>query len=377
MIRFCSRALLLVLWLPCFLATAPGQDHPETVDLRIEKGTLLQLLERTARDLRMGLVVDADSTEKMQEPITLFALETPWAKALDLFRHQYGLEITIDDGLLLVSDAQRARLERLEMRLYDLRPLINGISNFPGPQLGISRGAGPVSAIADTSPPEFGQVIEMIELFSTPDSWMEQGTGIEEYNGTLAISNLPEVHEQISALLREMERNRATLINATVYLVDEGDEFPAKISAANWPAVRAELGHPVGNVLLRSGQRNHLASAISYNRISGYGEDQGRLIPEVGRIGEGLVVDLTLQRSEHRGLISTARIQAIEPAILSPRAMNLGDDELTPWEQAQQVNHGRGDTRLLEPGGASVHTVGDSTVIIHYEVIADTGEEGR
>ena len=276
---------------------------------------------------------------------------------------------------MLVSDAQRARLERLELRLYDLRTMTTGTTQFPGPQLGIGRAAGPTSEVADSSPPDIGRIMDMIQFFSEPEGWMEMGVGIDEINGTLAISNIPEVHEQIGDMLQGMERDAAMVINATVYRQDDIENLPNEISPEDWPAVRAELGRPVGNVLVKNGQRNHLASALSYNRVSGYAEVQGRIIPKRSPISEGLVVDLTLQQSAYRGLVSTARIQLVEPAGLSSRPMHFAENELTPSEKAEQVSHGSGDTRLLQPGGASVHIIGDATVIIHYQVIGPAQED--
>jgi hypothetical protein len=192
------------------VSAASAAQQPATIDLRIEKAPLLQLIERLARQCDAGLVVDAAALPALQKEVTIHATDAKWDQAMELLANEYGLALRLVGDRIEVASADEEQRKRIELRFYDISTLTKGIDSYPSPDLDIPEPGGEGSRllpeIMDVAPPELNEVVEILKGRVAPGTWDRAGVAIQEFEGRLAIAQTPEVHAQIAALLAEMER---------------------------------------------------------------------------------------------------------------------------------------------------------------------------
>ena len=123
-----------------------------------------------------------------------------------------------------------------------------GLTDFPGPRLEIPTGGGDgtvlISEIEADDAPDISEFIEIIEEVVNPDSWLEDGVGIEEWNGSLIVTQTSQVHTDIESLLRTLRNQQAVQINVKVRfltvenagLEEIGFDWNNFTGPAGWPA---------------------------------------------------------------------------------------------------------------------------------------------
>ena len=152
-------------------------------------------------------------------PINLKVEAVAVKDALEFVMELAGLQYSLQNEAVYISTEEGIR-GKTEMRIYDIRDLILGITQFPGPELTIPEPGGTgsllIPEIEDSEPPTLDEIREIIEIVVDPESWEAEGVGLEEYNGSMVITQTPEVHDKVESLLAQLRRQRGVQINLKV-----------------------------------------------------------------------------------------------------------------------------------------------------------------
>ena len=102
-----------------------------------------------------------------------------------------GLQYSLQNEAVFISTEEGLQ-GKTEMRIYDIRDLTLGLTQFPGPELTIPEPGGTGSSlipeIEDADPPSLDELMEIIQIVVDPESWDGEGVGLEEYNGSMVIT---------------------------------------------------------------------------------------------------------------------------------------------------------------------------------------------
>lgn len=211
-------------------------------DLDIQE--VVQFLQRNTD---VNFVLDPQVIASGQlPPITMQLANVKLRNALEFIMLQTGLRYTLQDEAVYISSQQGVRGGTF-MKVYDIRDLTIGITEFPGPDISLpdpgGQGAQLIPEIADTAPPEVSEFIDIIQEVVAPDSWTEVGVGMEEWNGHLVVTQTADVHQQIDELLRTLRNQQAVQINVKVRFLTVEDAMLEEIGF-DWNNFRGPPGWP-------------------------------------------------------------------------------------------------------------------------------------
>jgi beta-lactamase regulating signal transducer with metallopeptidase domain len=169
----------------------------------------------------VNLVVDWRALEAAgidrNTPITESVHNIPFAKALQIVLDDAGggttkLGYAIDGNIVKVSTAEELSKYTLT-RVYDIRDLIVEIPDFS---------TGPTFSLPQTRPDPAKQradhiqeVTDLIKETVDPDSWRENGGTVgamREIQGQLIVTQTPQIHQQIAALLTQLREPRGVQV---------------------------------------------------------------------------------------------------------------------------------------------------------------------
>ncbi|TVR44690.1 MAG: hypothetical protein EA402_06310 [Planctomycetota bacterium] len=266
-------------------------------------------------------------------PINMQVSDIRLENALDFIMELTGLRYSLQNEAVYIS-TEAGLQGRTEMRIYDIRDLTMGLTQFPGPEIEIpepgGQGSRLVPEITDDSPPDVGELMDIIQLVVSPDSWMEEGVGIDEYQGSMVISQTPEVHRRIEDLLTQLRRQRGVQINVKVRFLEIENSMleeigfnwseyggPIPVTGAN-PAV-PQSGPPYAfGMYGRAGDGSQRAGAGTVNTplIDYFSQARGYSRPTPASRsnpgdGDGLSMDLQIFRGE-KGFLGSVLMQAVE-----------------------------------------------------------------
>ena len=152
-------------------------------------------------------------------PINLKVDAVPVKDALEFVMELAGLKYSLQNEAVFISTEEGLQ-GKTEMRIYDIRDLTLGLTQFPGPELTIPEPGGTgsqlIPEIEDQDPPSLDELMEIIQIVVDPESWDADGVGLEEYNGSMVITQTPEIHEKVESLLAQLRRQRGVQINLKV-----------------------------------------------------------------------------------------------------------------------------------------------------------------
>ena len=132
------RTVILTLMATALLASA----QPATLDLSVKQKPLLVALEQIAEQCEASLVVDPDCSDQLEQEVTLVVEKAAWADVMALLRSQQKLALQLEGTILRVGDAEKAWRAGLVMRFYDVALLLQGKTQYPGPDLGLPEPGG-------------------------------------------------------------------------------------------------------------------------------------------------------------------------------------------------------------------------------------------
>jgi len=152
-------------------------------------------------------------------PVTLRVEAMKLRYVLDFIMKLTNLSYTVRNQAIFISNAAGVA-GATYMKLYDIRDLLFGLTQFPGPELSLpeAQGAGGQGSrllppIADDKPPVLNEFIEIVKTVVAPQSWAMGGGTAEEYQGQMVVNQTADVHKQLAELLRSLRNQRGTQIH--------------------------------------------------------------------------------------------------------------------------------------------------------------------
>lgn len=204
---------------------------------------LSRALETIGREVDLNIVISPQFTGVLEGSlINLNIDKLPARKALNLIGIATESDWFIREGVVLVAPRDYVRSLRVEMRVYDIRELLESVPNYVGPDLSIdgtlsntSSGGSSASQsesyggggegglfgggkedIGEDSPTRQELVDQIVELVTTtigePDHWLDENSTLTELNGNMIVKTTPEDHEDIGKLLTQLSASRGRMI---------------------------------------------------------------------------------------------------------------------------------------------------------------------
>ena len=189
----------------------------QEITLDFQDTDLADVVSFLQRVTNANMVLDPKVIAAAPPPVTLRVERMKLRFVLDFIMKITGLKYTLRNEAIYVSNEQGTRGD-LYMKIYDVRDLTHAMASFPGPGMEIPEPGGTGSMLLppvepDTTP-ETGEFMEIIRQVVAPASWSDEaGTGIEEYNGAMVVTQSGEVHTQVDELLRALRNQRGSQIH--------------------------------------------------------------------------------------------------------------------------------------------------------------------
>jgi len=202
----------------------------EQVDRNLQQSLTLEFVDTDITDVvqfliqhtDINFVLDPEVIAQGVNPVTMQVTDITVEHALDFIMQLTGLRYTIQDEAVFISNREGVRGD-IVMKIYEIRDLTMGLTQFPGPTLELPEPGGTGSTlipeIADDAPPDVGELMDIIQNVVERDSW-EDPASIDEINGSMVINQTPEIHEKIEELLRTLRNQRAVQIHVKVKFLE-------------------------------------------------------------------------------------------------------------------------------------------------------------
>jgi general secretion pathway protein D len=255
-------------------------------------------------------------------PVTLKVESMKLRYVLDYVMRLTSLNYAMRDQAIYVSDNKGLRGD-VYMKLYDIRDLLQGMTQFPGPDLEIPEPGGTgsrlLAPIADQAPPEVTQFTDIIQRVVAPASWAEDsGASIGDYQGSMVITQSADVHKQVEELIRQLRNQRGTQIHVKVKFLTVENSLLEEIGV-NWNNYNLLNGVPPNtNVVAGTTPQSGIGAYNRNGNATVAGTLTNQLIPyqtanslPAPVAGEGLSVT-SQQFHLVNGLYASAVLQAVE-----------------------------------------------------------------
>jgi len=348
-------------------------EQPAELDLRAKNQPLSTVLETIADQCSAGLVVQRNVHERLDEKVTLIGRKVTWAEATRWLADEYRLTMKIVGEHLQISDADLEFRARLVSHTYDIRTLTLAMGSFPGPDLDIPEPGGVGSRLLPPIEPDSVQPIndfvELIQRFIAPTTWTIEGVGIKEFQTSLIIIQVPEIHQRIAEFIAQLERTAARQVVVRCYRLPAAAPLPSVLDANAWTAVLKTVAAPVGVVLSSDEQRNHHFSGTQRLIIADADVNQEAFDPIVSLISEGLAVDVETHVT-NAGVVTTTRLTTASKLNTTLSVLkNQQGQQLTPLDLVDLHQDRIRDTRVIPSGGAAIYPFAGQFYALSVEVL--------
>lgn len=365
--------LLLPVLLSLIAGTAIAAAQPDQLDLRSKAQPLSALLESIADQCDAGLVVPQIVQSKLARPVTLTARRATWAEASRWLADEFRMTMRLVGNHLEIGDADREFRARLVSATYDIRTLTQAMSTFPGPDLDIPEPGGVGSRllppIEPDTIPEINEFIELVQLQVAPETWSIEGVAIEAYNGSMVVTQVPEIQTRIAAFIEALERTAARQVVVRCHRLPAAAPLPTTLDAAAWNVLARNLGAPAGMVMQFDEQQNSHFSGTQRLVIMDADVNQEVFDPIISVISDGLVVDVQTNVT-HAGVVTTARLSNTRKQTITPAPLlSTQGKVLTPIELVGSDLDRNRDTRVIPDGGAAIYHFDGQTFALSIQVL--------
>ncbi len=208
----------------------------QEVTLDFQDHDLVDVIDFLQRITNVNIVLDPQVVAAGPPPVTLRVEAMKLRYVIEFIMKLTGLNYTLRDEALFISNADGLRGD-VFMKLYDIRDLTHAMSSFPGPDLSIPESGGVGSRllppVEPTTAPELNEFIEIIQNVVAPNSWQNDGVAIEEYNGSMVVTQSADVHTLIADLLRTLRNQKGTQIHVKVKFLTIENSLLEEIGV-NW-----------------------------------------------------------------------------------------------------------------------------------------------
>lgn len=183
---------------------------PGSVSLREVVGQL-----RTVSGLPLIVHQRAEQAALDEGVLFELQLEHPISveNVLDLVTDQAGDEVVwiIRHDAVIVTTRRHALAGRQGLRMYDLRTLTHGRTDFSAPRIDRIRpldeledddGGGPFGGVGErVCAFDEDAIVSLVQEHVVPGTWEEEGVSIEAMNGILFVVHAPEVQARVARFL--------------------------------------------------------------------------------------------------------------------------------------------------------------------------------
>ncbi|MBA3698249.1 MAG: hypothetical protein H0W78_05310 [Planctomycetes bacterium] len=208
----------------------------QEVTLDFQDHDLVDVVDFLQRITNVNIVLDPQVIAAAPPPVTLRVEAMKLRYVVEFIMKLTGLNYALRDEALYITNAAGLRGD-VFMKLYDIRDLTHAMASFPGPDLDIPEPGGVGSRLlppieADTAP-EINEFIEIIQRVVSPATWENEGVAIEDYNGSMVITQTTDVHKQVEELLRTLRNQKGTQIHVKVKFLSVENSLLEEIGV-NW-----------------------------------------------------------------------------------------------------------------------------------------------
>jgi tetratricopeptide (TPR) repeat protein len=251
----------------------------QEITLDFQDTDLADVVSFLQRVTNANMVLDPRVLAAAPPPVTLRVERMKLKFVLDFIMRITALKYTLRNEAIYISNEEGTRGD-LFMKLYDVRDLTHAMASFPGPSLEIPDPGGEGSTllppIDDAEPPQTDEFIEIIKSVVAPASWSdESGTTIQEYNGSMVVTQSGEVHDQIDVLLRNLRNQRGSQIHVKCKFLTVENAALEEIgvnwqNTANAPAIYS----PTAGVAWGDAQNQILTAGTVNTSLRDYGQNR-------------------------------------------------------------------------------------------------------
>jgi general secretion pathway protein D len=208
----------------------------QEVTLDFQDHDLVDVVDFLQRITKVNIVLDPKVVAAAPPPVTLRVEAMKLRYVIEFIMKLTGLNYTLRDEALYITNAEGLRGDSF-MKLYDIRDLTHAMASFPGPDLDIPEPGGVGSRLLppiepDTAP-EINEFIEIIQRVVSPATWQNEGVAIEDYNGSMVVTQTADVHKQVEDLLRTLRNQKGTQIHVKVKFLTVENSLLEEIGV-NW-----------------------------------------------------------------------------------------------------------------------------------------------
>jgi len=300
-----------------------GAQLDQEITLDFQDTDLVDVIAFLQRITNVNFVIDpAVIAGGAVPPVTLRVEAMKLRYVLDYVMRLTSLNYAMRDQAIYVSNAQGLRGD-VYMKLYDVRDLLQGMTQFPGPDLDIPEPGGTgsrlLAPIADTEPPQLDQFTDIIRRVVSPATWeADTGASIGEFQGSMVITQSSEIHKDVEELIRQLRNQRGTQIHVKVKFLTVENSLLEEIGV-NWNNYNLAQGTPpflngVPGTSPQSGlgaynaNSNHTVAGTLTNQLIPYNTANSLPLPGPS---EGLSL-ASQQFHLVNGLYASAVLQAVE-----------------------------------------------------------------
>ncbi|MBI4616754.1 MAG: hypothetical protein HY720_24290 [Planctomycetes bacterium] len=288
--------------------------------------------------------------------VTFSAREMPLARAFRWVTYLAGLDYVVEEHAVVVAGKDTLAARRTELRVFDVRDLVQSVPDYPGPDLSLLSPEGIGDSLAAEEQPSdwlsAEMLVELVQVTIAPETWYEPNS-IDFQRGVLFVRHTPEVLEKVGSLIDEIRGRSSRQIAVEAYLLLVTPEaWDALFADPETASARAILGaDTVGEAMARaargdgvevletlrttgaSGQRVHALSTQERGYVQGLDVQvaQGAAAADtlVGVVQTGSVLDVRPVASADGSEISLRlRIQIAREA--TPGVATYGPDDPRP-----------------------------------------------
>ena len=208
----------------------------QTVSFEFQETSFDDVIAFLRQVTGVNIVIAPDvATASAVPPVTFKTRGMRFGDALKWILNLTNLHMALQDQAIYISN--KPVTGAIVLKMYDVTDLISPVRDFPGRELAYNAGGGgggagirmfgnANAAESENKAVDPEQLVDFIKQNVSPKSWDQEGVGVEQRSGsTLFVSQTPEVHDQILALLGNL-RNQASLqVHVGVRMLDIDKNF--------------------------------------------------------------------------------------------------------------------------------------------------------
>lgn len=310
-----------------------GREEPwmATINARMDQVVTFEFEDTPFEDViaffrqvtGLNIIVAPEVYAAGAAPITFRARDMRFRESLKWVLEMGRLHMAIQNQAIFIADQPIAGA--IALRMYDIADLVSPVRDMPARELAYAGGGGggggtgfdlfAGAAVEDDLAMEPEDLRDFLQENVAPDQWDGEGVAIEVRGTTLFVSQTPEIHELVVALLDEQRNQSKLQVNVSVRLLDIRKGFFEEIGFEyhNNPAGMVGASSPYGAA--RQNQTSFYNGTLYQNlpgTTTGAWDVQSGFAGGNGVYNRGLAVENTFNGG---GFFGQTQINAIFSAV--------------------------------------------------------------